>query len=213
MTLKCNLGAAVLIGVFCPVFAQAQTPARPSASSSEHRAPDTVNFLAGALVGLATHEAGHLMFDVAFDAQPRVQGVRFGPFPFFAITHRDVSPRREVVISSAGFWMQEATSEWLLARHPPLREQHAPFKKGVLAFNVLNSVGYGIVAFARAGPPERDTRGIAAASGVDERALGALVLAPAVLDAYRYLRPEARWATWASRAAKIGSLALVMKRR
>jgi hypothetical protein len=213
MTLSCNLGAAVLIAVFCPVLAQAQAPARPSAPSGEHRASDTVNFLTGALVGLAIHETGHVMFDLAFDAKPRVKGVRFGPFPFFAITHRDVSPRREAVISSAGFWMQEATSEWLLVRRPPLRARHAPFGKGVLAFNVLNSVGYGIVAFARAGPPERDTRGIADGSGVDERGIGAIVLAPAMLDAYRYFRPDARWATWASRAAKIGSLAVVMKRR
>ena len=173
---------------------------------------DSVKFLAGAGLGLVMHEGGHLVFDAAFDAGPRVTGVRFGPFPFFAITHRGhLSPRREFAISSAGFWMQDLSSEWLLTRRPSLRQARAPVAKGVLAFNVLNSAGYACVAFARAGPFERDTRGMAETIGVDERAIGALVLAPAVLDAIRYFKPEARWAKWASRAAKAGSVLLVFK--
>jgi hypothetical protein len=54
---------------------------------------------------------------------------------------------------------------------------------------------------------------MAASIGVDERAIGALVLAPALLDAYRYFRPDARWAKWGSRSAKVGSVVLVLKRR
>lgn len=154
------------------------------------------------------------MFDAAFDAHARISGVKFGPFPFFAITHRgDLSPRREFTISSAGFWMQDLSSEWLLTKRPTVREARAPIAKGVLAFNVLNSAGYACVAFARAGPFERDTRGMATSIGVDERAIGALVLAPAVLDAIRYFNPDARWAKWTSRAAKVGSVLLVIKRR
>jgi len=83
----------------------------------------------------------------------------------------------------------------------------------LLAFNVLNSAGYACVAFARAGPFERDTRGMAGSIDVDERAIGALVLAPAVLDAVRYFKPDARWAKWVSRGAKVGSVLLVVKRR
>jgi hypothetical protein len=172
-----------------------------------------VEFLAGAALGLTMHEGGHLIFDAVFDASPRIKRVQFGPVPFFAITHRaGVSPRREFTISSAGFWMQDLSSEWLLTRRPSLRDAHAPVAKGVLAFNVLNSAGYACVAFARAGPFERDTRGMAASIGVDERAIGALVLAPAVLDAIRYFKPEAHWAKWASRAAKAGSVLLVVRR-
>jgi hypothetical protein len=182
--------------------------------ADEHRVVATVKFLTGAALGLVIHEGGHLMFDAAFDARPRIRGVTFGPFPFFAITHRgDLSPRREFTISSAGFWMQELSSEWLLTKRPSLRDAHAPLAKGVLAFNVLNSAGYACVAFARAGPFERDTRGMAGSIGVDERAIGALVLAPAVLDAIRYFKPEARWARWVSRGAKVGSVLLVVKRR
>ena len=173
---------------------------------------DSVKFLAGAGLGLVLHESGHLVFDAAFDAGPRVTGVRFGPFPFFAITHHaGLSPRREFTISSAGFWMQDLSSEWLLSRRPAPRDAHVPVAKGVLAFNVLNSAGYACVAFARAGPFERDTRGMADSIGVDERAIGALVLAPAVLDAIRYFKPEARWAKWASRAAKAASVVVVLK--
>jgi hypothetical protein len=183
------------------------------ANADEHPVMQSVKFIAGGALGLAIHESGHLVFDVIFDANPNVQKVRFGPFPFFAITHRsDVSPRREFTISSAGFWMQDLGSEWLLTKQPALRAAHAPFAKGLLAFNVLNSAGYAFVAFARAGPFERDTRGMADSIGVDERAIGALILAPAVLDAIRYFNPDSRWAKWASRAVKVGSVLLVVRR-
>jgi hypothetical protein len=173
---------------------------------------DTVKFLTGALVGLGFHESGHLVFDAIFQAQPTLEGVHLGPLPFFAITHRsDLSPRREFTISSAGFWVQAGTDEWLLRDARPLRDEHAPLRKGLLAFNILNSVGYAIVAFARAGPSERDTRGMSEI-GVDERVIGAMVLAPAVLDAWRYLDPDAHVVTWSSRIVKIGSVLLVMKR-
>jgi len=213
-----NRYAVLLIAVFIPVSAAAQASSADQSlqapSADEHLVLDSVKFLAGGGLGLVIHESGHLIFDVAFDADPRITGVRFGPFPFFAITHRsDMSPRGEFTISSAGFWMQDIGSEWLLTKRPSLRDEHAPIEKGVLAFNVLNSTGYAFVAFARAGPFERDTRGMAQSIGVDERAIGAMVLAPAVLDAIRYFNPDARWAKWASRAAKIGSVLLVMKKQ
>ena len=218
----CNLQSAICIFLFLSltpvlpiaVAAQSRSAEQTAPPPGEHRVVDSVTFLTGAAIGLAMHEGGHLLFDTAFDARPRITGVRFGPFPFFAITHRgDLSPRREFAVSSAGFWMQDLSSEWLLTKRPSLRTARAPLAKGVLAFNVLNSAGYACVAFARAGPFERDTRGMADAAGVDERTIGALVLAPAVLDAIRYFRPEARWAKWASRAAKVGSVLLVIKRR
>jgi len=204
--------------VFLPFVASAQPSSADQPlqqpASDEHRAIQSVKFLAGGALGLVVHESGHLFFDALFDATPSIKGVSFGPFPFFAITHRaDVSPRREFVISSAGFWMQELSSEWLLTKRPALRAERAPLAKGLLAFNVLNSVGYAFVAFARAGPFERDTRGMAEAIGADERAIGAVILAPAVLDAIRYFNPDARWAKWASRAAKVGSVLLVVKSR
>ena len=212
----CRNSAAIfsLIGALltiAPLVARADTD--QPAQQTEHRAADTGKFLAGAAVGFAEHEADHLLFDLLFDAQPFVKVVHFGPVPFFAIAHRSgLSPRREFVVSSAGFWTQEATSEWLLTRHPDLRHEHAPFVKGAFAFDLLTSIGYGMVAFARAGPFERDTRGMAASIRVDERAIGAIVIAPAILDAYRYFNPDARWAKWASRMVKVGSVLLVIRR-
>jgi len=168
--------------------------------------------VAGATVGLAAHEGGHLFFDLIFDADPGVQRVEFHGIPFFAITHRsDLSRRREFIVSSAGFWVQHATSEWLLTKRPRLRDERDRFAQGLLAFNVGTSVAYSFAAFAKSGPAERDTRGMAASARMDEGWIGAVVLAPAVLDAWRYLDPDARWAVWVSRALKIGAVLLVVR--
>ncbi|MBI2220484.1 MAG: hypothetical protein HYU53_04695 [Acidobacteria bacterium] len=155
-----------------------------------------------------------MAFDLAFGARPGVKRVDYLGIPFFAVTHHPVSRRREFTISSAGFWAQHATSEWLLTTRPNIRRARAPFAKGLLAFNVLASVAYGGAALTRTGPAERDTRGLAASfgpRGMDERWAGVLVLAPAALDAYRYFSPDAKWAAWASRAVKVGMVLMVMR--
>jgi len=207
------MGAAVLHVLFANVVLAQPPAAAPTAQPNEHRGRETVEFLAGGALGLALHESGHLVFDAAFDARPRIEAVHLGPFPFFAITHRgDLSPRREFAVSSAGFWMQDLSSEWLFARHPRLRHEAGPVAKGVLAFHVLNSFGYGLVAFARGGPFERDTNGMARGSGVDERVIGAIVITPAVLDAVRYFDPDAVWPKWISRGVKVGSVLLLCRR-
>ena len=169
-------------------------------------------FLAGAAVGLVAHEGGHLLFDGIFDADPGFKRVEFFGIPFFAITQKaGLSPRQEFTISSAGFWVQHATSEWILTRTPRLRDKRAPFRKGMLAFNVGASFAYSVAAFARIGPQERDTRGMAAASRIDEPWIGAVILIPAVLDSWRYLDPDAVWPKWLSRAAKAGAVVLVLR--
>jgi hypothetical protein len=169
-------------------------------------------FVAGALVGFAAHEGGHLLFDVAFDADPGVKRVEFIGIPFFAISHRSgLSREQEFAISSAGFWVQQGANEWLLTKRPRLRTEGGPFAKGVFAFNVGASAVYSVAAFGRMGPPERDTRGMALSSRLDEPWIGAIVLLPAVFDTWRYLDPNARWAVWLSRAAKIGSVLLVFR--
>ncbi len=169
-------------------------------------------FLAGAAVAFGAHEGGHLLFDAVFRADPGIGRVDFHGIPFFAITHRGgLSPRRELTISSAGFWVQHAGSEWLLTRRPRLKDERAPFAKGVLAFNVLTSAAYAGAAFARTGPVERDTRGIAASADIAEPWVGGMILAPAVLDSWRYFHPDAKWAVWTSRAVKVGMVLLVLK--
>ena len=203
--------AAILVWAG-PAHAQdpVTSPDAPAASS-EHRATSALKFLGGGGLALIAHEGGHLLFDGIFDANPRLKKVTFHGIPFFAITHDQVSPRREFIIDSAGFWVQEATNELILSRRPNLRHEDAPFLKGVVAFNVLASVSYAGVAFARTGPVERDTRGMADALRWKEPWVGILILVPAILDAVRYFKPEARWAVWGSRAAKIGGVALIFR--
>lgn len=88
-------------------LAHAQDPATHAATppaTSEHRVTTALKFLGGGALALAAHESGHLLFN----------GI-----PFFAITHDSgLSPRREFIIDSAGFWVQEATNELILSRRP-----------------------------------------------------------------------------------------------
>jgi hypothetical protein len=197
-------------------LASAQETARqPDASSSTSEngtASAFGKFLVGAAAGLGAHESGHLLFDGIFDAHPGIKKVSFHGLPFFAITHdQGLSPRREFIIDSAGFWVQEATNEVILSRRPNLRREHAPFVKGVFTFNVLASVAYAGAAFARTGPEERDTRGMADALRWKEPWVGVLVLAPAILDLVRFYHPEQKWAAWGSRAAKAGGVVLIFR--
>jgi hypothetical protein len=213
-TTSCVAGLLAIFLLSAPALAVAQqTSTAPAAPRAErHLLRDSLEFLGGGAAALAMHESGHVACDVIFDAHATVKAVHFGPVPFFAITHRpDVSPRRAIAISSAGFWVQEATNEWLLTRDPDLRRRGAAFRKGVLAFNVLASFAYAAAAFGTFGPPERDTREMAAGSRTREPVVGMIVLAPAALDAWRYFHPNGRWAKHASRIAKAGALVLLVK--
>lgn len=215
------MNAAVRVATvfaLCLAIASASAAQEPDAGSSAPRKDDrrdaaaVAKFIAGGALGLVAHEGGHLLANVVFDADPGLKRVDFHGIPFFAITHRtDVSRRREFVISSAGFWVQHAGSEWLLTRRPGLRRESAPIAKGVLAFNVLASGAYAGAAFARTGPHERDTRGMAYGARLDERWIGALVLTPALLDGWRYFDPDATWAAWISRAIKVAMVLLAVR--
>ena len=207
------LGLAIaLAGLLSgPPPAWAQEP-EPPAEHKMEAAAGAMKLLAGGALAFLIHESGHLAFDELFDARPQLQAVHFGPVPFFAITPtRPLSSRQLFTVASAGFWAQEISSEWLLPKHRDLRHERAPFAKGMLAFDVLTSIGYAGVAFAEAGPPQRDTRGMASGAAVPERAIALIVLAPAVLEAYRYFRPESAWARWAMRGVEAGSVLLVIK--
>ena len=193
-------------------LAPAQSTEQTPAASSEHPAASFGKLLAGGAAAFAAHEGGHLLFDGIFGADPYVTKVSFHGIPFFAITHDPgLPPKQEFVIDSAGFWVQNATNEILLSRRPNLRNEHAAFVKGMFTFNVLASVAYAGAAFARTGPVERDTRGMADALRWTEPWVGALLLIPAVLDTVRYFHPDAKWAAWGSRGAKVGLVVLVVR--
>jgi hypothetical protein len=199
------IAAAMTVSVLSwPVAARAEETGDAENARPANRAAPVALFIAGAVTGLTSHEGGHLFFDVLFDADPGVRRVEFGGVPFFAITHRgDLSARREYAISSAGFWTQHALSEWVLTSRPRLRTERNPFLKGVLAWHLLSSAAYTLAATGGLGPPERDTRGMAFSLGVAERWVGAVLAVPLVCDTWRYFDPDAAWARWLSRAAKI----------
>jgi hypothetical protein len=198
---------------FTAGLARAQdAPTPPVTQNVPSPAASAGLFLLGGATAFAGHEGGHLLFDAIFDASPRLEKVSFKGIPFFAITHDSgLSDRQEFVIDTAGFWVQEGTNEWLLHKHPDLRHERQPYLKGAFAFNVLASVVYAGAAFARTGPPERDTRGMAAALHWKEPFVGLLILAPAILDTVRFYQPHAKWAAWGSRGAKITGVLLVLK--
>ena len=182
-----------------------------AAQESPHQRP-VLPFLGGAVVAFLSHESGHVIPDLVFHADPHLEGVQFGPIPFFTVAqHNPVTRGQEYAISSGGFWVQETVNEWILSSRPRLRREHAPFLKGMVVFNVLMQAGYSTAAIFRYGPDERDPRSMASSSGLPEPAIGAMILAPAVLDGYRYFHPEKRWAAWASRAVKAGTILLVIR--
>jgi hypothetical protein len=186
--------------------------ASPVCAQQESGASRFGKVLLGGAAGLGIHEAGHLVADWAFNQKVTIKKVDWKGIPFFALSHApDLSPRREYVVSSAGFWAQYLYSEQILAHHPNLRDEQSPFRKGMFAFHIGTSLVYAGAALAETGPFERDTRGMATSRRISERWIGAMVLAPAILDVYRYFNPDARWASWASRSAKMGSVALLAK--
>ena len=184
----------------------------PAAAQTQSAGARFGKVLLGGAAGLGLHESGHLVANWAFDEKVVVKKVDYKGIPFFALSHApDLSPRREYVVSSAGFWAQYLYSEQILTHHPDLKDEQSPVRKGMLTFHVVTSLVYAGAAFGTTGPIERDTRGMASSRRLSERWIGVMVLAPALLDAYRYFNPDARWATWTSRGVKVGSVALILK--
>jgi len=214
--LPCLVALGLAAGLAAPAAGQnaANDPneskgqARPEGGDSLR---DGVRFLGGFSAGLFLHESAHMATGAALGARPRIDRLSI-PLPFMVVHYDPVSRRREFAIASSGFWLQHLVSECLLTAQPELRRTAAPFRKGLFAFGVGTSALYAIAALTTTGPRERDTRSLATSlgrDGVPEPAAGALILAPAVLDVYRYYRPHSAWARWTSRAVKALSLGLV----
>lgn len=173
---------------------------------------DPKKFFPGAFSGFLGHESGHIIMNLALSTHVFLKSVHYGPIPFFTIQPgRYLTNREHYAIASAGFTSQNLSNEWLLTTHPNLRNENEPFLKGVAHFNFWLSAGYAYSAFTRTGPAERDTKGMADSLGWNERWVGAMILTPAVLDAYRYKHPKSKWAKTASRVSKLAIIALVLK--
>jgi uncharacterized membrane protein len=209
-----RLNSAVVVAALLVMLGPASAWAQQTASDAQtlSAASRFGKVLLGGAAGLVLHEGGHLIADWAFEEKVVVRKIDYKGIPFFALSHaNNLSPRREFVVSSAGFWAQYLYSEQILTHHPDLRHEQSPFRKGVLTFHVVTSLMYSGAAFGKTGPPERDTRGMAESVKLNERWIGVLVLAPALLDTFRYFHPDARWAAWTSRGVKMGAVALTFK--
>jgi len=210
LTGRVRVGVLLIFAMLVAISAAAQSPSPPQETPSAAERVGKV--LLGGAAGLVLHESGHLVANWAFEEKVVVKKVNYKGIPFFALSHaHDLSPRREFVVSSAGFWSQYLYSEQLLTHHPRLKDEGSPFRKGLLTFHVVTSLIYSGAAFGKTGPIERDTRGMADSLKIDERWIGLLVLAPALLDTYRVFHPDTRWAAWTSRGFKLGAVALVLK--
>lgn len=204
---------ALALGAACVVLGAMPVEAHAQGRSTRAKAKTALTFLAGGVTGLTVHEAGHVTAAVVFGANPGTKPIRYAGIPFFAVTHDPVTRPREFVISSAGFWIHHAGSEWILTARPRLVDESAPFLKGMLAFNIGTSVMYSGAAVLKVGPPERDPLGMANSlgrRGWPEPVIGVLILGPAVLDAYRFVKPGHAWAAWTSRGLKAALMALVV---
>jgi hypothetical protein len=201
----------------------AASPAAPV--TTRIGAVDAGMFLGGALTAFVAHESGHVLMNYALGNSPRWVGVTgFGFVPFFAISPNlscnvhgcrkadgrrfDSGLRGLYLISTAGFLVQHVGSEAILDVDPGLRDRHAPFRKGILAFNVWLSVGYAMASMLAIEDSHGDAGGAARAAGVSPYIFSPLLLLPAALDAYRYYYPEAAWAAWLSRGSKVGMVGL-----
>lgn len=183
-------------------------------------------FLAGVATAFFAHEAGHVGANLVQGNVPRVRGILgWGFIPFFTldpqIKCRDGQCKKrdgsafstglpgKVAITSAGFNVQHLTNEVLLSQEPRLRYRVAPFRKGMLAFNLLLSVGYAFSALTRIENGEGDVTHSARLAGIPREAYASALLLIAGLDTYRYFCPSSRWAPWVSRTSKAGFIGVV----
>ena len=178
-------------------------------------------FLGGAAVAFFAHESGHVVTNLAYGNVPRLVPITtFGFIPFVAIAgdircddamcytrdNKEFGGGRagKYVIVTAGFTVQHLTTELLLSLEPHLRYRRAPFRKGVLAFDILVSVGYALSTWTRTEDTFGDSGTAADTSGIPRDVFAALLITPALIDTYRFLRPDShsRWLPYASRASK-----------
>lgn len=182
-------------------------------------------FLTGGLGAFLAHESGHLLANAVLHNKPRIVPVwGFGFVPFFAISPELSCRRRscrradgsrfqagmrgKFFIVTAGFDVQHITSEIILTHAPQLRQQRAPVRKGWLAFNVGLSVAYALASVLHIEDSHGDAGGAAYASGLPRGVIAAWLVAPAALDAWRYLHADAAWTPWVSRGVKAGFVGL-----
>jgi hypothetical protein len=182
---------------------------------------------AGFLSAFLVHEACHGVANLVMGNVPTIEPVRFlGFVPFFAVSpgvtcrngtcvRRDGAPflpgpRGYATIVTAGIVCQEVTDEIILSVKPGLRQEKAPFLKGMLLFNTAASVAYGIANLTGIEPPEGDLHGYDSVSRVPHGLFAAVVIGTAALDVARYFLPDSPWLPWVSRGSKVVTVGMIV---
>jgi len=192
----------------------------PEATPPRFTARSAFLFAGGAVTALAAHETCHLLANLALGNRPSFEPVTFlGFIPYFAIVpsircrngdckehngeHFWAGRPGLYTIVTAGIQCQHYEDEVILTRHPGLRTDDAPFRKGMLAFNTLLSIGYVIANWTGVEPTDGDIKGIHRDGGAPRLLLGSMVLGIAAVDIARYYYPHAHWLAWLNRVAKL----------
>jgi len=214
--------AALALFLACawPASGLADDSGPPTLADFKPSGPASVAlFLSGAATAFLAHEGCHVAANLGLGLVPRVDEVRFlGAIPFFSISPPlrcdEAGCRREdgspfgpgragtFGIVAAGLQCQQIANEVILSTEPWLLRHEAPFRKGVLALDVLLSFGYAFADWAGLEPEVGDLSSMGRLSGLPREAVAAAIFVPAVLDLVRFLFPDARWLPWAARASK-----------
>lgn len=206
--------------IFCLIFLISLFLVSFGSVYGEEWAPEDYGwFVTGGLTGFVVHESAHMLVAESLGIHPRV-GSRRKPVPFIVIRYdffaiKDPSGKinyvdkegnpvpsgaqKRFAISSAGINSQNISSELILTRYPSLREEPRPFLKGVLAFDIVTSIGYSLIGRL---DPDGDLRGMSESKGISNLVIATLVFVPAAIDLYRYYYPKSAWAPWVDRGAK-----------
>lgn len=177
---------------------------------------------AGFATAFVAHETGHLVVNLALGNRPAIEGTRVWGFVPFVLIDPQLScgptecikpngdifgpgRRGKYFIASAGFQVQQLTNELLLSLTPDIRQREAPFRKGMLLFNIGLSTAYVLADWVGIEDPHGDLGTMERMSRRNSALMGLSILLPAAIDAYRYFFPsQARWSAWVARASKAG---------
>jgi hypothetical protein len=197
-----------------------RNPAMPVLDGPERdfrKASDWGWLILGAASGFVGHELGHVVADLMTGHHPTFHTTKTGPFYFFAIQPccGHLSNGELYFIASAGLTVNNLSSELILDIGPKLRSHHNPYLKGVLLVDIGLELGYAISGFLEskypnAIPAQSDVGSMARALGARPWQVGLTVMAPAVVDIYRYFVPSSAWAPWVSIESKLFMTGIVL---
>ncbi len=176
-------------------------------------------FVGGVATSFLIHESGHLLANLVLGNTPRIRPVKFMKLvPFFTISPKAYCVRRQCLrddgsrfrpgpeglyfIVSAGIHLQHISNDLLLSFEPDLRFKNAPFRKGMLAFNLITSFGYSLANWLTIEPSAGDLSAMDKIVPYHRGLVAFTVFFAAVFDLARYYNPDNPWIPWISRGTK-----------